>query len=202
MDLDDMRALAEAEDALLAGTATSGACNIKAGQDPKEGTMGTPRYETGKRTPGGPGTPAYHNGDVGTAERVRLAILANRLKGAVRGFGHAGPAEGIASREDLDRLEEWIFAEREALDAEARRSPAEPDVTDGPCVVTFTWGHGAETKTYAALRIPAGSSAGMWQAHGYTVPAMAWEELVAWVAAGAPQGRPVEIHVSTGWTRI
>ncbi len=150
----------------------------------------------------GPGTVEYHNGNKDKAEKVRKSILANRLKGVVEGYVGLSPHEPRATRDELQRLQQWATARLAWLN----HFPEEPGLdasADGPCVVTFVrTAMGAEV-TCAALRVPAGALAGLWLVAGDVAPkARTWEELMVWVAEGSAEDEPVRVRVVESWTRV
>jgi hypothetical protein len=132
------------------------------------------------------------------SEGVRVSMLVNRLRGVLGGWGvGTDPAkEAAATVEELERIRDWATARLEHMD----KFPAEPALTDGPCVVTFSRTYGGRAYTYAALRVPSGAKAGTWVVTGPRSPAyVPWDELMAWVEKGTPSGQAVVIHVAGIW---
>jgi hypothetical protein len=132
------------------------------------------------------------------SEAVRQAQLHNRIKGVLGGWGvSTDPAqEAAATVEELERLRDWSTARL----AHLTRFPAEPDLTDGPCVVSFTRTYGGRAYTYAALRVPSGAQRGTWVVTGPRSPAyVSWDELMIWVEKGTPSDQAVVISTVSSW---
>jgi hypothetical protein len=132
------------------------------------------------------------------SEAVRQAQLHNRIKGVLGGWGvSTDPAkEAPATVEELERLRDWSTARL----AHLTRFPAEPELTDGPCVVSFSRTYGGRAYSYAALRVPAGRQRGTWVVTGPRSPAyVSWDELMIWVEKGTPSDQAVVIATVSSW---
>lgn len=138
----------------------------------------------------------FQAGDI--AEQDRVTALHNRLRAVAGGWGVGldPTLEPKATVAELQRVQDWATARLEHLG----RFPAEPDLTDGPCVITFTRTFGGRAYTYAALRVPMGTVAGKWVVTGPRSPAyLSWADLMAWIEKGTPTGQSIVIAVAATW---
>lgn len=134
-------------------------------------------------------------------ERVRKARLMNRISGVMGGWGVGTDQdkEAAATVEELERLRDWSAARLERQER-LTRFPAEPALSDGLCVVTFSRTYQGRTYSYAALRVPSGAHEGTWVVTGHQSPAyVSWEELMIWVEKGTPSHQTVVIATVGSW---
>lgn len=147
---------------------------------------------------------------IAEASKVKMAQwrrgqLTGRIRHVLEGTEDPrGGPEPEATQEELERLAEYATKRLAELKKRAQ-FPPEPDVTDGPCVVTFSrsFDSGRTSYTYAALRIPNGPSAGMWTTTGHRVRnVMTWDELMKFAAGPGERHDQVIVQVVTGWTLL
>lgn len=161
--------------------------------------LGAPGTEPVQETSHGGGhaePPRFQAGDI--AERDRVNALHNRLRAVAGGWGVGldPTLEPKATTAELQRVQDWAASRLEHLG----RFPAEPDLTDGPCVVSFTRTFGGRAYTYAALRVPVGTVAGKWVVTGPKSPAyLSWADLMLWIEKGTPSGQSIVIAVADKW---